>query len=53
LNIRKLLEQLEVYDSNDEPVYVYITDELYYPITEVKKEKNNIIIVCKDVKVKD
>lgn len=34
---------------NDKNVYVKIEGWLYYPIKQIKKEGDNIIILCKDI----
>lgn len=46
----RLLKTDSLYDS-DYDIYVYIEDDLYYPIKTVQRDKDgNYIIVCKNIK---
>ena len=48
------LQQMLASDSKSDQVsniYVYIEDDLYYPIKTVRRDKDgNYIIVCKNIK---
>ena len=45
----KAKELSEVLKNRDNPIYVKVENGLYYPITKIKQEGNNIILVCPDL----